>query len=120
MKDKFERLPAFSAGGTGLISRLYLNPSLIYSVAIDMEHFRNKLKMRFGDPDKCDAGFSYSICEVHTGIKFEAYSAQSGPKYGGEIDLFDDQNKPHFIREDVLDILYEFDVWIENSLGQGE
>jgi hypothetical protein len=90
---EFVRLPCHAAGGVKLCGRRVVNPSLWYEQSIDPDHFLYGLRARLGEPDpRGDSLYSYSERDTRTGVEFEAYSAQSGPAYGGRMDDFSEVN----------------------------
>lgn len=50
---------------------------------LDAGAFLARLWALFGPPAACDDGFEYSLVDGETGLAFTAYSAASGPSYGG-------------------------------------
>jgi hypothetical protein len=115
----FERLPRRAAGGVKLCGRRTVNPSLTFERAMDPARFLRGLRARLGEPDpRGDSLYSYSVRDTVTGVEFEAYSAQSGPAYGGRMHYFTDE-PPGQVREDVLDALTRFDPWVEAAAGEG-
>ena len=113
----FERLSRGAAGGIKLAPRRAVNPSLSHERAMDPDRFLHGLRARLGEPDpRGDSLFSYSVRDRGTGIEFEAYSAQSGPAYGGDIDHFAEVSRGE-VRADVLEVLARFDAWVEAAAG---
>ncbi len=114
----FERLPRGAAGGIKLCPRRAVSPSLSYEQAMDSARFLRGLRARLGEPDpRGDSLFGYSVRDTATGVEFEAYSAQSGPSYGGDPDYFADLARGK-LRDDVLDALARFDAWVEAAAGE--
>ncbi|WP_141322745.1 hypothetical protein [Myxococcus sp. AB025B] len=123
--DRFERLPPGAAGGTKLCGRQAVNPGLSVREAFDEERFLAGLKARLGEPGPpvADARYSYSVRDRDTGMTFEAYCAQSGPSYGGEVlagqvAAFERTAEGGFrLRQDAREVLAAFDVWVEAAAG---
>lgn len=118
MSSQYLRLSAGIGGGVKLCGRAHVNPTLSPTDALDVERFRRKLEARFGRPDHvADADYSYSVRDNLTGVEFEAYSAQSGPAYGGApADSFVDFDQDDYrIKPEVFRTLAAFDAWLEGG-----
>jgi hypothetical protein len=116
--ERFIRIAARSAGGTKLAGRRDVNPALSFEQWIDSDRFLRQLEDRFGDPDHIgDERYWYAIQDTLTGVKFAAYSAQSGPSYGGDPQesYVDFENNDYQLKPDVLRTLRDFDAWLEES-----
>lgn len=118
---EFERRPRGFAGSIKIIPRRNANPSLTFQQAMDPDRFLRGLRARLGEPDPSgDTLFSYLVRDRRTGIQFEAYSAQSGPAYGGSPAYYADISRGR-VREDVMEVLTRFDAWVEAAAaGAGE
>jgi len=109
-EGRFERLASGAAGGTKLCA-----------AASDDDRFRRGLEHRFGAPDVVgDAAYSYSIRDRESGLEFEAYSAQSGPAYGGDVACFEQGPDGYRLRDSVRAALDAFDAWIDAGLTSAE
>lgn len=112
--ERFERLPAGEAGGAKLCGRDLANPALDAHDAIDDAQFHRLLERRLGrTDDDSDARYSYAIRDRQTGLAFTAYSAQSGPSYGGDVSCFEPAGAGFRLRDDVLAVLADFERWID-------
>lgn len=115
---RFKRLPGRAAGGAKIAGRRDANPRLTPREANDERQFLALLRKRLGEPDpRGDSAFSYSIRDTQTGVVFEAYSAQSGPSYGGsppdhfiDFEANDNRTKP-----EVMQVLTDFERWLESE-----
>lgn len=115
---RFQRLPKGVAGGAKIASRRAANPRLTVREAVNEKPFLALLRKRLGEPDpRPDSDFSYSILDTQTGVVFEAYSAQSGPSYGGyppehfiDLEANDTRTKP-----EVMQVLADFERWLESE-----
>ena len=113
---RFQRLPEGTAGGAKIASRQAANPRLTAREANDERQFLALLRARLGEPDpRGDSAFSYSIRDTQTGVVFEAYSAQSGPSYGGSppkhfVDFVGHDNRT---KPEVMQVLADFERWLE-------
>lgn len=115
MENRFERVPNGTVSGTKLCGREVVNPGLTQSESIDAERFLHELEARLGPPERRgDDLFTYTVRDRHTGLVFRAYSAQSGPSYGGRpTDCFEQGPAGYRLRGEVLSVLAEFDRWLE-------
>lgn len=104
-----------SAGSTKVISREKLNADLPREKANDPVHFLRKLWTAFDSPDYSDEGYSYKIHDVQTNLKFEAYSAQSGPSYGGSVQFYNQKPFDGRLKKEIYQTLLTFDQWIESQ-----
>jgi hypothetical protein len=98
-----------------LANRHQVNPRLTREEAADPDRFRRDLEACLGPPDdSSDAEFSYCVRDRQTGLSFLAYSAQSGPAYGGEGPdcCVDFEGHDYRIRPEVLRSLAEFEEWL--------
>lgn len=113
--DRFLRLGPFSVSGTKLISRANLRPDLSYQDAQDPKLFLTALQSKFGEPDVVSVteGYSYSILDTETEVKFEAYSGSSGPAYGGSVRnfIFHANSRPE-LRPRVLKVFQAFEQFL--------
>lgn len=118
MQNRFLRLPAGTAGGVKLCGRDRVNSSLTPQQARDTALFLVALQNRLGLPDDAsDADYSYSVRDQQSGVEFMAYSAQSGPAYGGSpVDSFMDfERNDYRIKPIVLSVLADFENWIGSN-----
>lgn len=116
MNLRFVRLPEGTIGGLKLANRTDANPSLTMDAANDPDRFRSLLQRRFGAPDtNSDADFSYVVRDDDTGVTVRAYSAQSGPAYGGMPDecFVDHAGGDYRLKPEVERTLAELDTWLE-------
>jgi hypothetical protein len=76
--SRFIRVNVSESYGTSLIRHLHrvLEKG-------DIADFLSRLWALFGAPDIEDKGFSYTFKDIETMLLFTAYSASSGPCYGG-------------------------------------
>jgi len=114
-QDRFVRLPARAVGGAKLSGRAAVNPALTPAEAADVALFGRLLAARLGAPDHTsDADYTYCIRDQQNGVDFRAYSAQSGPAYGGSpADCFVDlENNDNRVKPGVLDTLASFETWL--------
>lgn len=100
-KDDFERIDDKYSNGTSLIK---------HREGINLEapvgDFLSRIWYLYGKPDDVsDEGFGYSFRDVNTGLVFTAYSAGSGPAYGGDFDN----------EENLLPIINKFDKMLAES-----
>lgn len=115
---RFQRLTGRVAGGAKIASRRDANPRLTPREAMDVALFLALLRRRLGEPDpRSDSAFSYSVRDTQTGIVFEAYSAQSGPSYGGSPpDHFvDSEANDNRTKPEVMQVLADFERWLESG-----
>ncbi len=115
MQSRYVRLGPGEAGGVKLANRHLVNPDLSDDEVYDVRGFSALLTTRFGTPDPAgDADYSYSILDRHTGVRFEAYAAQSGPAYGGSpAECFVDyDNDDYRLKPEVMQALVDFERWI--------
>ena len=120
---RFRRLPAGAAGGAKIASRQAANPRLTHREATDVRQFLALLRRRLGEPDpRSDSAFSYSIRDTQTGVVFEAYSAQSGPSYGGSppAHFVDPGANDNRTRPEVMQVLADFERWLESEDVESE
>ena len=104
-----------TGGGVKLCGRNAVNPSLPADNVRDPSAFLRVLRAKLGEPDNvADANYSYSIRDLQTGVEFMAYSAQSGPAYGGSpVDCFVDfENNDYRLKPAVLETLTDFERWL--------
>jgi hypothetical protein len=100
--SRFVRVKVSDSYGTGHIKNRYR----ILEEG-DIGDYLSRLWALYGAPDLEDKGFSYTLKDQETGFLFTAYSASSGPSYGGfretkkellpVLELFDEllgQTKP--------------------------
>jgi hypothetical protein len=80
--SRFERVATSAAMGTGRIrNRINLQDTN------DFGDFLSRLWALYGPPDEIGfEGFTYTLRDKETGMIFTAYSAGSGPAYGGAYD----------------------------------
>lgn len=115
--ERFERIGAGTIGGVKLCGRDIANPQLSHAESIDEQRALRGLEARFGPPDRGgDQTYSYSIRDRQTGLEFRAYSAQSGPSYGGAPELFEQTSAGYRLRDDVREVLRVFDEWVESAV----
>jgi hypothetical protein len=68
--------------------------------------FLGRLWTLFGSPDEVtDSGYTYGIRDLHTGLRFSAYSGASGPAFGG-----DPRREP-----DAVPVLRSFDKLLADT-----
>jgi hypothetical protein len=118
MKERFVRMPAGTIGGLKLANRVDVNKNISYEEATDVKRFGTLLQRAFGPPDTdTDADYSYIVRDDDTNVIVRAYSAQSGPAYGGEPDdCFADVASGNFtLRPSVERTLSELDAWLETQ-----
>ena len=111
-------MPAGTIGGLKLANRQDINKALTYQEASDVERFRMLLQCAFGSADKdSDADFSYILHDNDTMVIVRAYSAQSGPAYGGEPDdcFVDWVNNDFRLKPEVKRTLIDLDLWLERK-----
>jgi hypothetical protein len=115
VSERFVRLAADAAGGLKLAARRDVS-ALPPDTAQDERHFGERLRRAFGEPDRNrDAAYAYAIRDTETGVIVRAYSAQSGPAYGGEPDdcFVDYAGGDYRLKPDVRRTLTELDAWLE-------
>jgi hypothetical protein len=115
MQQRFMRLAARAVGGAKLAGRRAVNPALSHKESFDSRRFGALLAARFGVPDTGgDDEYSYPIQDLETGVRFLAYSAQSGPAYGGSpADCFIDYDRDDYrLKPEVLRALQDFEAWL--------
>jgi len=85
---RFERLPRTEfVGGHKVANREAFYPARSAQL-LSTGDFLSRLWALFGPPEEGDEGFSYSLLDRDTGLRFRAYSGASGPAYGSrENDL---------------------------------
>jgi hypothetical protein len=117
MNARFVRLPENSVSSIKLAGRAIVNPALTHEQAMDSRRFASLLARRFGASDnEPDLDFSYSIRDTRTGYSVRVYSGNSGPAYGGAVECFVDYDAGDTrVREDVMQMLREFDSWLEET-----
>lgn len=118
MMRRFIRLSAGTIGGLKLAARRDVNKDLSYEEATDVERFGALLQRAFGLPDKdSDADYSYIVRDSDTGVVIRAYSAQSGPAYGGMPDdcFVNFKDGDYRLKPEVERTLEELDRWLEQQ-----
>ena len=118
MRERFIRMPAGTIGGLKLANRLDVNQGISYEAAIDVRRFGMLLQRAFGLPDTdSDADYSYIVHDNDTNVVVRAYSAQSGPAYGGEPDdcFVDFVHDDYRLKPEVARTLAELDAWLEQQ-----
>jgi hypothetical protein len=116
--SRFVRVPSSSVCGLKLANRLDVNKALSYTQASDVNRFAALLRRAFGAPDtNSDATYSYGVHDNDTGVTVRAYSAQSGPAYGGmPDDCFEDYAGGRYVlKPEVARTLAELDTWLEQQ-----
>lgn len=118
MTPRFIRMPAGTIGGLKLGNRGDFNKTLSWTESDDVERFGALLRRAFGPPDmNPDADYSYTVHDNETGVTVRAYSAQSGPAYGGRpADCFVDfENDDYRLKPEVERTLVDLDRWLEGQ-----
>jgi hypothetical protein len=103
-KDKFQRIDDKYANGTSwLMQREYDSSKYMNTFIGD---FLSRIWYLYGAPEgEMYEGFQYTFKHVETGLLFTAYSAGSGPAYGGN-----DKKK-----KKLLPVITEFDEMLNKS-----
>jgi|SRR6478672_4697016 len=79
-KLDFERVDDSLAEGTSLIETREIN-----NKSAVIGDFLSRLWKLYGKPNEIEyEGFSYTLRDINSGLVFTAYSAGSGPAYGGK------------------------------------
>lgn len=116
--DRYERLPKGQVKGARIANRLDVKPGLTGLESVQDEPFLTTLRRKFGDPDeRRGAVFSYSLRDRKRGIEFEVYSGSYGPSYARrreEVRAASPSDAPEARRE-VLQVLLEFERWLESD-----
>jgi hypothetical protein len=91
--------------------------------AADRADFLARLWALFGPPDAIAGGFSYALLDQRTGLRFTAYSAVSGPAFGGLLGerplLLDALSELEALLEDTPPADCELRIWVESEYGRG-
>lgn len=100
--NRFQRIDDKNSSGTAnIINREMKNPNSIIG------DFLSRLWKIYGEPKSIGyEGFEYTFKDIETGLIFTAYSAGSGPAYGGNYDE----------KEKLLPIIKEFDKMLDSVL----
>lgn len=100
--------------GTRLCHRHEVNSELSPDEARDEDAFRQLLEDAFVSVRDQDYGFTISIVDTETQVKFKAYSGPTGPAYGGAPEYYETLPSGGYrLKPRVRSVLQDFEDWLQ-------